>query len=83
MADFTAATATGAQAWSYTGTGAVSSPKIGCNGVAYAGTSAGRVFALVTDSTGPAETPWPTFQHDNRNTGNTATPIYSGGVCQE
>lgn len=80
-------TTAGVAQWSYeTGAGLSdsSSLPLDCSGVLYAGTSDGRVIALVTDDLGLADSNWPRYQHDNRNTGNTATEIWTaGGVCRD
>lgn len=34
-----------------------------------------KLYAVIVDSPGLEAAPWPKFQHDVRNTGNTATPI--------
>jgi outer membrane protein assembly factor BamB len=45
-------------------------------GVLYAAASNGKVYAFITDSRGlDVNAPWPKFQHDPRNTGNTATSL--------
>ncbi len=69
----------------FLGSGAVvsSSPALSCDGTIYVGTSNGRVLALQADSDGIADSSWPKYQHDNRNTGNLATKIYDNGVCVE
>jgi outer membrane protein assembly factor BamB len=60
-----------------------SSPALSCDGTIYVGTSHGHVVALQADSDGIADSSWPKYQHDNRNTGNLATKIYDNGVCVE
>lgn len=75
---------TGTTSWSYaTGAGGVvtQSPTLSCQGVLYVGTTNGKLVALIADAP-IGNTPWPKFQHDNRNTGNASTLVYSaGGVC--
>jgi hypothetical protein len=46
--------------------------------VLYAATTGGQVYALIADSLGlDTNAPWPKYQHDPRNTGNSATPLSS------
>lgn len=68
---------TGTHLWAFDtgGAGVTSqSPALTCDGILYVGTSDGRVLALLADAP-LATSPWPKFQHDNRNTGNLTTPL--------
>lgn len=59
-------------AWSYnigTATNLTVPPNIDCNGVLYF-VGATTVYALITDSHGLRDSPWPKFQRDSRNSGN-------------
>lgn len=48
-------------------------------GVLYMGTGGGKLIALATDAGGPdPEAAWPTFRHDQRNTGNAGTRLCGG-----
>jgi hypothetical protein len=80
---FRAISTSGTDLWFLTLSGDLeSSPALDCNGVAYFGTNAGAVVALVTDSDGLANSSWPKYQHDNRNTGSLTTVIRTaGGAC--
>lgn len=49
-----------------------SSPVIGSNGSLYFATSDGIVYALHDDNTGLADTPWPKYHRDSRNTSYTS-----------
>jgi hypothetical protein len=40
-----------------------------CNGVLYAAAGS-TVYALITDAQGLANSPWPKYQRDSRNSGN-------------
>lgn len=47
-------------------------------GILYVATSGGQVYALIADSLGlDINAPWPKYQHDPRNTGNSTTPLSS------
>lgn len=65
----------GSLAWRYaTGNGINwSSPAIANDGTVYIGNNDGKLFAIASTSRGPADSPWPKFRHDNRNTGNWKT----------
>jgi hypothetical protein len=45
------------------------------------------VYALITDDRGLADTPWPSYRLDARNTGNVGSPKYgilpTGGACSQ
>jgi outer membrane protein assembly factor BamB len=80
----------GLELWSYDATTSAAgtlidaSSALTCAGILYTGTTKGKIIALVTDSTdGLGDSAWPRYQHDNRNTGNLATPLVSGGTCQD
>jgi hypothetical protein len=77
-------------AWSLTGLGSAvqSSPAIDCArdaagaklagrpGVLYVASNSGKLFSFIVDSHGLDTTaPWPKYQHDPRNTGNSSTPM--------
>lgn len=66
-----------------------SSPAIGPDGTAYIGGGGSSyqtngLYAIQTTSSGPADSPWPKFRHDNHNSGRTIinTPPGSGIVVQ-
>lgn len=47
-----------------------------CEGVLYLSTKVeGKLIAVGTSSSGPADSPWPMYGHDPQHTGNQATPI--------
>jgi len=59
----------GSMKWSFnTGDGVYSSPAIGADGTIYVGSRGGRVYALNSSCGGLAESPWPKFGYDARNT---------------
>ena len=63
--------------WSFLNIGNDGILYIAYSGSPYALNSDGSgLTALFTSSLGPANSPWPMFGHDPRNTGNQATPIY-------
>ncbi|MGI9288519.1 MAG: PQQ-binding-like beta-propeller repeat protein, partial [Pseudomonadales bacterium] len=47
-----------------------SSPVLGDDGVLYVASNGGNVYAIYTSSRGLMDSPWPTYGHDSRNTGN-------------
>jgi hypothetical protein len=54
----------------------VGAPIAGRPGVLYVASRTGTVDAIVVDSRGIDTTaPWPKYQHDPRNSGNSATPL--------
>ena len=67
--------ATGTVTWSFITPATVMVLTLDCTGALYAA-GGDTVFALVTDmmsvpnNAGLADTPWPKFQRDSRNTGN-------------
>ncbi len=68
---------TGAKQWEFTTGSAVksSSPTVGVDGTVYIGSNGGTVYALASSSVGGlAETPWPKFRGNARNTGLVQTP---------
>jgi|GEM_PF-6059074 len=64
-------TATGQQLWRYDLGNALvySSPVIGDDGMVYIGTDDGNLYAFDTMGSGPADSPWPMYAADQRNTG--------------
>jgi len=54
-----------------------SSPAIASDGTVYIGSNDGKLHALYSDSPGLADSPWPKFMHDSRNSGNVNSPIAS------
>jgi hypothetical protein len=71
--------------WKVTRFGHVeASPTVDCNRdhpatdttVMYIGNMTGEVFAVLIDADSiDVDAPWPKYQHDPRNTGNSATPL--------
>src|SRR5690606_20797447 len=58
--------------------GTVSQPLVvGCDGVIY-GVTSNQMFAIVSDSIGLAQSAWPRYQHDNRNSGDADFKIWNG-----
>ena len=56
--------------WEFqTGDGVGSSPAIGSDGTVYVGSQGGKLYAIKTDSKGPAKSPWPMFGQNARHTG--------------
>jgi len=56
--------------WEFTTGGLVSSsPAIGSDGTIYVGSDDNKLYAIRSDSLGLADSPWPRFQQNNRNTG--------------
>lgn len=47
-------------------------PIMGEDGTLYIGTNSGKVLAMATGATGPADSPWPMYRHDAGHTGSTA-----------
>lgn len=61
----------GTEKWKFAAGGSLSSsPAIGSDGTIYVGSSDGRLYAIYGESGGLANSSWPKFRHDNRNTGN-------------
>ena len=48
------------------------------DGIIYFGSSDGNLYAVYSESVGLADSPWPKYMHDNRNTGNVQTPLPVG-----
>ena len=65
----------GSLKWGYqTGDWVFSSPAIGADGTIYVGSKKNYLYALRSSSPGLANSPWPKFHHDNRNTGRVGGP---------
>ena len=63
--------ATGAKKWeAFIGGCAYSSPSIASDGTVYIGSLDGKLYAIKSDSLGLANSPWPKFMKNLRNTGN-------------
>ena len=61
----------GTKKWSFeTGGDVDSSPAIGQDGTIYVGSGDGKLYAIEGNSGGLADSPWPKFGKNNRNTGN-------------
>jgi hypothetical protein len=61
----------GTKKWSFeTGGNVESSPAIGSDGTIYVGSGDGKLYAIEGNSGGLADSPWPKFGKNNRNTGN-------------
>jgi outer membrane protein assembly factor BamB len=57
--------------WRYETDGWIdSSPAIGSDGTIYVGSDDSYLYAIQGESEGLADTPWPKFRKNNRNTGN-------------
>ena len=59
----------GSKKWEFATRGYVSSPAIGSDGTIYVGSSDNKLYAIRSDSLGLADSPWPKFHQNNRNTG--------------
>ncbi len=56
--------------WEFeTGGGVYSSPAIGSDGTVYVGSDDGKLYAIKTDSKGPAKSPWPMRGQNPQHTG--------------
>ena len=56
--------------WEFkTGAGVESSPAIGSDGTVYVGSDDKKLYAIKTDSKGPAKSPWPMRGQNARHTG--------------
>jgi outer membrane protein assembly factor BamB len=51
-----------------------SSPVIGSDGTIYVGSKDGNLYAIYSSSEGPADSPWPMFQHDAKHSGRIGGP---------
>lgn len=61
--------------WRYkTGDDVFSSPAIGSDGTIYVGSEDNYIYAIRSESKDLADSPWPKFQHDNKNTGRYGGP---------
>ena len=61
---------TGDKLWEFeTGGSVSSSPAIGSDGTVYIGSWDKKLYAIKTDSKGPAESPWPMFGQNAQRTG--------------
>jgi hypothetical protein len=60
----------GVKLWEFeTGDIVYSSPAIGSDGTVYVGSDDNKLYAIKTDSKGPARSPWPMFSQNARYTG--------------
>ena len=60
----------GVKLWQFkTGGGVYSSPAIGSDGTVYVGSFDGKLYAIKTDSKGPAKSPWPMRGQNTQHTG--------------
>ena len=60
----------GTPIWEFeTGDKVPSSPAIGSDGTVYVGSLDKKLYAIKTDSKGPAKSPWPMFRQNARHTG--------------
>ena len=63
-------TTAGTKLWEFeTGGDAGSSPAIGSDGTVYVGSWDKKLYAIKTDSKGPAKSPWPMFRQNAQRTG--------------
>jgi len=61
---------TGAKKWEFeTGGSMISSPVIGADGTLYIGSGDKKIYAIKTDSKGPANSPWPMRGQNAQHTG--------------
>ena len=61
----------GTKKWEFASQNAIySTPAIANNGTLYIGSTDGKLYAIQTSSLGLANSPWPRYGHDNKNTGN-------------
>jgi outer membrane protein assembly factor BamB len=61
----------GTKKWDLPGLFAITSPAIGSDGTIYA-SAHGKLFAITGGTAGLADSPWPKFRHDSKNSGNVA-----------
>ena len=60
----------GAKLWEFeTGEQVGASPAIGSDGTVYVGSDDNKIYAIKTDSKGPAKSPWPMFGQNAQRTG--------------
>jgi len=60
----------GIKLWEFeTGDDVTSSPAIGSDGTVYVGSNDHMLYAIKTDSKGPAKSPWPMFRQNAQRTG--------------
>ena len=60
----------GTPIWGFqTGDAVYSSPAIGSDGTVYVGSDDNKLYAIKTDSKGPAKSPWPMRGQNARHTG--------------
>ena len=61
----------GVKLWEFETGGAIgdSSPAIGSDGTVYVGSRDNKLYAIKTDSKGPAKSPWPMFGKNAQRTG--------------
>ena len=65
---------TGRKLWEFeTGEGLLSDPAIAADGTVYVGSENFKLYAIKTDSTGPAKSPWPMRGQNARHTGRAPT----------
>ena len=63
-------TTAGVKLWDFeTGSSVYSSPAIGSDGTIYVGSYDNNLYAIKTDSKGPAKSPWPMRGQNARHTG--------------
>jgi len=68
--------------WEFvTGGIVISSPAIGFDGTVYVGSGDCEVYALKTDSKGPAKSPWPMRGQNPQHTGQVGGPATSFVFC--
>jgi len=58
----------------YLGARLSQTPKLDCRGFLHLVADNAMVYVIATDSSPVAASPWPTWQHDARNTANLGTP---------
>ena len=64
----------GIKLWEFkTGGGVEPSPAIGSDGTVYVGSVDKKLYAIKTDSKGPAKSPWPMRGQNARHTGHAPT----------
>jgi outer membrane protein assembly factor BamB len=66
----------GTKQWEFeTGHDISSAPAIGNNGILYVTSRDGKLYAIKTSSTGPADSPWPMFGQNAQRTGRAPSPV--------